>query len=350
MLEIIDEQENIIGLAPRSEIHTKGLLHREIHVWIITSDNKIVFQKRSSTKDLAPNLLDASAGGHVDIGETPLSAALRELEEESGIRVKASEINFLYKKIKKSFDSKTETCNNALRYIYSYRYNGKLSDLKLEMGESDGFVSYSISELEQLSEEEKKKFMPLVVSDEYIEIYRNILARYKKRKYYFTEYNPAWVDDFEKIKNLIKDIWQDALAIEHIGSTSIVGMSAKPVIDVLVVVDEMKSFEKEIQKMKSLDFMFLKDYVSPNTLNFYQVGSLGQKINNIHVCEKDSPDTKRYISMRDYFRAYPEVAKEYSLLKEKNNKKYPDDYILYRQAKAEFLSEIKERAYKEFNR
>ncbi len=168
-------------MAPRSEIHAKGLLHREIHVWIITSDNKIVFQKRSATKDTYPNTLGASIGGHVDIGETPLSAAIRELEEESGIKVKASEIDFLCKKNKKSFDSKTETCNNTLRYIYSYQYDGKLSDLKLEMGESDGFVSYSIFELEQLKEEDKKKFIPSVISEEYIEIYRNILDFYKNK-------------------------------------------------------------------------------------------------------------------------------------------------------------------------
>ena len=62
-LNIIDEDDNIIGEDSRENIHRKGLLHREIHVWIYNKKGEILFQKRSITKDTWTGLLDASACG-----------------------------------------------------------------------------------------------------------------------------------------------------------------------------------------------------------------------------------------------------------------------------------------------
>jgi isopentenyldiphosphate isomerase len=144
-LDIIDEQENIIDQTARDEVHIKGLLHREVHVWLYTPDNKIIFQKRSATKDTFPNLLDASVGGHVDLGETPEIASIKELEEEAGIKADISELNFIDKKRSNSTDPQTGKINNVIRYVYSYLYEGDITDLTLEEGKGDGFVAYSIS-------------------------------------------------------------------------------------------------------------------------------------------------------------------------------------------------------------
>ena len=59
-------------------MHKKGLLHPEIHVWFYTPDKEIIFQHRAKNKDTYPDLLDATVGGHVDIGEYVDKAALRE--------------------------------------------------------------------------------------------------------------------------------------------------------------------------------------------------------------------------------------------------------------------------------
>ena len=176
-LDIIDEQENIIDQVSRNEVHTKGLLHREVHVWLHTPDNRIIFQKRSATKDTFPNLLDASVGGHVDLGKTPEIASVKELEEEAGITVDISELNFIDKKRSDSTDPQTGKINNVIRYIYSYLYTGDIADLTLEEGKGDGFVAYSISELENLDEEARKEFIPRMISRENIEMYKNIVMK-----------------------------------------------------------------------------------------------------------------------------------------------------------------------------
>ncbi|MFT6829403.1 MAG: GrpB-like predicted nucleotidyltransferase (UPF0157 family) [Candidatus Paceibacteria bacterium] len=170
----------------------------------------------------------------------------------------------------------------------------------------------------------------------------------KSRKYYFTKYNPDWVGQYEVLKNIISPIWQKALSIEHIGSTSIPGMSAKPVIDILVTIEKIEDFEKEIRQMKELSFTCLKDYIAPRTLNFYQTGNEDDKINNIHICELGSQHQQRFIIMRDYFRAHPNMAKEYSDLKQKNRDENPNNYVSYRDSKKDFLDEIEQEAYEWF--
>jgi isopentenyldiphosphate isomerase len=67
-LDIVDEDDNIIGQDTRENVHRKGLLHREIHVIIYNDENEILLQKRSMNKDTYPSLLDISVGGHVDLG------------------------------------------------------------------------------------------------------------------------------------------------------------------------------------------------------------------------------------------------------------------------------------------
>ena len=69
-LNIVDDNDNIIGQKTREEIHQQGLLHQEIHVYFITPNKEIIFQHRAEDKDTYPDLLSATVGGHVDIGDT----------------------------------------------------------------------------------------------------------------------------------------------------------------------------------------------------------------------------------------------------------------------------------------
>ena len=62
LLEIVSKDNIVIGLETRKVIHEKGLLHREIHVWFITPDRKIIFQHRAKDKDTYPDKLDATIG------------------------------------------------------------------------------------------------------------------------------------------------------------------------------------------------------------------------------------------------------------------------------------------------
>ena len=167
-----------------------------------------------------------------------------------------------------------------------------------------------------------------------------------KRKYSFSEYDPNWVNQFNDIKNFLMGIFGDAVVqIEHVGSTSIPGMKAKPIIDVLVVVNNMQDFAKEKEQMVSAGYEWGANYIAPNTLLFFKANTDGEKLENIHVCEAGSPKERQFIVMRDFFRAHPEKAKQYSDLKDLNSKLYPNDYPAYREAKTQFLTQAEQEAY-----
>lgn len=85
-VEIVNEKGEIIGLAPRSEVHSNpSLMHRVVHVLVFDPWGRLLLQKRSLTKDVAPGKWDTSVGGHVGIGEELSLSARREMEEELGI-------------------------------------------------------------------------------------------------------------------------------------------------------------------------------------------------------------------------------------------------------------------------
>jgi len=168
-----------------------------------------------------------------------------------------------------------------------------------------------------------------------------------RRKYFLESYNPEWVKKFEQIKSFLQTVFKDkAVAIEHVGSTSIPGMKAKPLIDVLVTVDTMEDFTEQKTAMISAGYEWGENYISPNTLIFYKMATDGSKLENIHVCEITAPKVKQFIVMRDFFRTFPEKAKAYSDLKEKNHELFPDDYPAYRAAKSDFLQQMEQEAYK----
>jgi len=167
-----------------------------------------------------------------------------------------------------------------------------------------------------------------------------------KRKYSLSEYTPEWSQRFLTIKDFLSEVFQDkALKIEHVGSTAVTGMVAKPIIDVLVVVKKMESFEEQKELMVNAGYEWGENYIAPNTLLFFKMRSDGEKLENIHVCEGDAPKGRQFIVMRDYLRLHPEKVKEYSDLKKENAKRYPDDYPAYREAKAPFLRQLEAEAY-----
>ncbi len=93
VLDIYDENWNHIGTAPRSEVHDKGLFHQVVHCWVIAQSEPVIyFQQRAHTKKDFPDCYDLSCGGHIDAGEQPDAAALREIREETGLELAADQL------------------------------------------------------------------------------------------------------------------------------------------------------------------------------------------------------------------------------------------------------------------
>lgn len=83
---LVDEEGNVIGQATRKECHNGSkLLHPVIHLHVFNKKGELYLQKRAATKDIQPDKWDSSVGGHIDLGETPQTAAKREAREEIGL-------------------------------------------------------------------------------------------------------------------------------------------------------------------------------------------------------------------------------------------------------------------------
>lgn len=173
-LNIVDENGNIIGEETRKYIHNQGLLHREIHVWFYTPKGEIIFQHRGKDKDTFPDLLDATVGGHVEIGSNYQNTALQELQEETGIKARRNNLIFVQMVRSKTFDTATSKINNVVRAIYTYRYEGKVVDLKVEKGKAIGFESWPLEKIFNISDEDKKRFIPSIFEKDNLEIFSKI--------------------------------------------------------------------------------------------------------------------------------------------------------------------------------
>jgi len=84
IFDVVNERDEVIGRAPRREVHARGLLHRAVHVLVFNARGELFLQKRSKTKDREPSRWGASASGHVDCGEEYDKTVVRELGEELG--------------------------------------------------------------------------------------------------------------------------------------------------------------------------------------------------------------------------------------------------------------------------
>jgi len=90
IFDVVNERDEVIDAKPRSFVHANGLLHRAVHVFVFNRRGEIFLQKRSMKKDRQPGVWDSSCSGHVDSGETYDQTAVRELQEEIGLKVAAT--------------------------------------------------------------------------------------------------------------------------------------------------------------------------------------------------------------------------------------------------------------------
>lgn len=167
LLDVVDENDNVVDSIARAQVHRLGALHREIHVWMLDENNNIIFQKRGLNRDSA-GLLDATAGGHVDQGEDYMEAAIRETEEETGLKVNSSDL-ILIKKMRGSEISIDPwgTKNHFLRSVYVLKDRVDSADIRREAGiPGVSFQKISLKFLSNLSKNEESLFVPFVLKEE----------------------------------------------------------------------------------------------------------------------------------------------------------------------------------------
>ena len=154
-------------------------------------------------------------------------------------------------------------------------------------------------------------------------------------------YDGAWKNDFEEIKAELMTVLDGlVLGIEHVGSTSVPGLAAKPVIDIDVVIEDADSFEKVKTALETIGYLHEGDLGIHGREAFKYDGKDHLRKHHLYVCQKDSAELKRHISFRDYLRAHSDAVKEYGRIKEEGAELYPYDIDSYIAYKALFIENI----------
>lgn len=160
-------------------------------------------------------------------------------------------------------------------------------------------------------------------------------------------YNPDWEQQFENEKtNIVNALEDKVIGIEHIGSTSIKGIIAKPIIDIILGIQDLDEVETFILPLSEIGYEYVPKAEFEDR-RFFRKGLWGQGTCHLHICEINSNEWNEKLMFRDYLRKYPEAAQEYVSLKEELASKYKFDRPTYTKKKEPFIKLIIEKAMKE---
>ena len=172
----------------------------------------------------------------------------------------------------------------------------------------------------------------------------------KEPKIVIVDYDPSWQETYQKEKQLILEVIGDyVLVIEHVGSTSIPYMAAKPVIDILVGVKTLRDAVHCIPKLEELGYEYLPGIEShvPNRRFFRKPPGEGKRTFQLHMKKYQGENWETQILFREYLRKHTETAREYEQMKKYMVKRFPNNEVAYGIGKEGFIFVILQRAKKE---
>lgn len=146
----------------------------------------------------------------------------------------------------------------------------------------------------------------------------------------------------EKVK-ILSVVERKVVAIEHIGSTAVPGLGAKPIIDIMIAIRHLADVESCVQPLQCINYEYMGEYGIPGRYLFRKPpGSLLSvtRTHNLHMVEQGSDFWERHLLFRDFLRVHPEVAKQYYELKKELATKYGSDRDAYSEAKTSFIESV----------
>lgn len=158
-LDICDSNGKLTGeKRTKKEAHDLGLWHRSVHIWIVNSKNELLIQKRSPFMDNHPNKWDISAAGHVSAGEDYITSALRETEEELGLKIERDELIQIGELTQMS--ERVGYINNEVNPIYIVRKDLDINNIKKQYEEVSEVKFIPYLELKDLIDSGDALFVP----------------------------------------------------------------------------------------------------------------------------------------------------------------------------------------------
>lgn len=151
-------------------------------------------------------------------------------------------------------------------------------------------------------------------------------------------YSDQWPLQFNELQSLLsKHLKELIIGIEHVGSTSVPGLAAKPVIDLDIIIKDKSRFEEIVAILNTLGYTHEGERGIPGREAFR--GPL-YPAHHLYVCLEDSTGLKNHLLFRNYLRSHPEKAKEYGEIKKQLAAQYPDDIDLYVEKKTVFITAV----------
>jgi Uncharacterized conserved protein len=162
---------------------------------------------------------------------------------------------------------------------------------------------------------------------------------------FVVQYNPDWAKAFEQEAKAIPHALFDLpIVLHHIGSTAIPGILAKPIIDILGVVDNVEALDRRSARMHDLGYEVMGPFGIEGRRYFRKFDTTGRRTHHLHVFSQGSPHIERHLAFRDYLRSNPQQAAAYSDLKARIVSGEAVSWDEYMDAKDPFVAETEKAA------
>lgn len=164
------------------------------------------------------------------------------------------------------------------------------------------------------------------------------------------EYNPLWSDMFEtEVVKIKRILGKNCTAVHHIGSTSVPGLAAKPIIDIMPVVCDLIAVDGVSAMFEKVGYEYMGEFGIPGRRYLRKGGD--ERTHQVHIfAENNVTDIVRHLAVRDYLRTHKDICERYALLKRELAEKYPYDIDGYCRGKDGFVQELERNALEWWNR
>lgn len=172
---------------------------------------------------------------------------------------------------------------------------------------------------------------------------------YMSRHVVVVDYNPIWKKKYEQEALLIKEIFADNLiAIYHIGSTSVDGLAAKPIIDIMVVVRSLAKVDNIAKSLLKIGYEYLGEFGIAGRR--YLCKGKDEQTHHIHIFQADDWDNiSRHLAFSNYLRTHAQERAEYAQIKTELAHRFSDNIDSYFKGKESFVRNIETRALFQFD-
>ncbi len=168
-----------------------------------------------------------------------------------------------------------------------------------------------------------------------------VLVVFKIAEVVVLPYNVQWKDDFEKIKSeIINAIGDLIIDVEHVGSTSVEGMSAKPCIDIDVIIKDYSAFDIIVSRLEMIGYIYEGNLGIKDREAFKYFNKPHFRTHHLYVCPQKSEELYRHITFRDFLRSNVDAVKKYSYVKETAARLFPHDIEKYMEYKSPCIEEL----------